>query len=179
MKIYLIQEVNVEYNDEYYYAAGYKEMPRGAFKSLENAKAELVKLNAKVREDDLRNEDNDLIERFVIKELEVSNSEVVSKKELRGHFDQGVAELFKKHKELGGFVWTQYAPAFNVHDHGSFAVSECDEEKSVDECDYHACWDGDIAAFLGSFTNEEMEIMFDFAEVRVTRDGVKEREVNY
>lgn len=190
-KIFVIVPVNYEYNDEHHWEEGFGE-PLAAFR--DQAKAELA-LEAANREDVARyeiedQEGNPLNERFVLRELEVSEELVEGqvsgkgllekKRELEGQMDalreqvrangrglirEALAPVFEQFAELRAVRWTQYTPYFNDGAACRFGSSHADysstlTEEDGDFEDGDDRFDGPVTKALSAFSDDDMEAIF-------------------
>lgn len=105
-------------------------------------------------------------------------------------FHEQVIPLFQKFPKLVSFSWTQYTPYFNDGDPCYFRCNSDDpsvqygDMEEREEC-YGLEGEVDKAAnaireFLGSFSDEQYEMMFeDHAEIVVSREGVTVEEYEH
>lgn len=136
MKLYVVQEIKFDYDDEWHSEAGLGK-PVKAFKSKANAEHERAELNAKaVKEQRLRTEDGDVTDYYRVVEVEAEEGEVTyatareaveaarkaAQKLVKAAFEQGATALFAANPELKSFDWTQYTPYFNDGEPCEFGV---------------------------------------------------------
>ena len=152
-KIYILQELGYSYNDEYYERNGDSGEPIKAFRKKKNAEFALKEMTEKQLEDDywmVDGENQPIKERFIIKEVEVEDKDVVTYDSMRKEvetlrakatklalksFYGGAKELFDANPELQSFGWKQYTDYFNDGDAVRFRA-HTDEPDINEECGY-------------------------------------------
>lgn len=138
-KLWIVQELGYEYNDEYYSRPGCGGgKPIKAFKNKKNAEAEMKELNEKHRkENPLEDEDGTYEDYYEVVQVEFADEDEVSYKDARAAveaarksaqktmestFAKEASVLFGQHPELESFAWRQYTDYFNDGDTCTFGA---------------------------------------------------------
>lgn len=146
MKLWVIQEIGYEYNDEYWFRSeceGGK--PVTAFKVRDNADAACRRMNAEKAESDSRegSDGESLTDFYEVIAVDVADDDVEGYASARAaveaavqaakdagqkEFHRGTTALFESHPELQSFSWTQYTPYFNDGEECVFGVNVDDPD---------------------------------------------------
>ncbi len=154
MKVYVINEIGYEYNDEgYNRPEGDAGQPVKAFKNKVNADAECKRLNAEhIENNPLENYDGEITEYYTVTEVDLADNDDLSYETAKQNliaaksraFEAGKKEftekskvLFEKNPGLESFAWTQYTPYFNDGDTCRFSAH-------IDKPDINGVDGGDI-----------------------------------
>lgn len=144
MKLFIVQELAYEYNDETYTqpqqlsCEGCCGHPVKAFKTKKNAEDERKRLNeAHLKDNPLEHEDGVHTDYYGVVEVEVTDEDVEGYAEARARIEAAEEEaraackkaftkeanlLFEKFPNLESFAWNQYTPFFNDGDTCYFCV---------------------------------------------------------
>lgn len=140
MKLYIITEAELQYNDEYYHPTeGDAGHPVAAFKVRENAEAECRRRTEEKRKKYEAHDfsDGETPTLFLVESVEVADKDVVGYSEklaakrkaaeeaaslAKAHLSEQLGKVFVQYPDLLAVRWNQYTPHFNDGDKCVFSV---------------------------------------------------------